>query len=120
MNTTLSRSRSARGFTLMELLVTISIVGTVFAGAYGVFAGGLDLRTEIWSRIAPTVGSGTIVVTLNNTAVDDEVIDKLSLEDRVTMANLDEGQISIINQLLTVYIEGKLKELSSKLQLDGN
>jgi len=35
------------------------------------------------------------------------------------MANLDESQISKTNQLLILYIEGKLKILSSKQETNG-
>ena len=52
---------------------------------------------------------------MNQKAIDeivDQVIDDLSLRDRVTMANLDEDQIEIINTLMTDYIQTKLKEWS--------
>ena len=42
----------------------------------------------------------------------DQVIDDLSLKDRVTMANLEEGDIEFINQLMTRYIQSKLDEWS--------
>ena len=44
--------------------------------------------------------------------IADQVINELSLEDRIKMANLDEAQIAKTNQILTLYIEGKLKILS--------
>ena len=51
--------------------------------------------------------------------IADQVINELSLEDRVRMANLDESQISKTNQLLILYIEGKLKILSSRQETNG-
>ncbi len=42
----------------------------------------------------------------------DQIIDELSLEDRVTMANLEDDQIEFINQLITRYIQNKLNERS--------
>ena len=50
---------------------------------------------------------------MNQKAFDeivDQVIDDLSLEDRVTMANLEDDQIEFINQVMTEYIESKLIE----------
>jgi hypothetical protein len=44
----------------------------------------------------------------------DQVIDDLSLEDRVTMANLEDDQIEFINKLIANYIQGKLNERSIK------
>jgi hypothetical protein len=44
----------------------------------------------------------------------DQVVDDLSLEDRVTMANLEDDQIEFINQLLADYIQNKLNERSIK------
>ncbi len=40
----------------------------------------------------------------------DQVIDDLSLEDRVTMAHLEDDQIEFINMLMVDYIQDKLKE----------
>jgi hypothetical protein len=40
----------------------------------------------------------------------DQVIDDLSLKDRVTMANLEDDQIEFINKLMTDYIQSKLDE----------
>ncbi len=42
----------------------------------------------------------------------DQVIDDLSLKDRVTMANLEDDQIEFINTLMTDYIQTKLEEWS--------
>ncbi len=44
----------------------------------------------------------------------DQVIDDLSLEDRVTMANFEDDQIEFINKLLADYIQNKLNERSNK------
>jgi hypothetical protein len=44
----------------------------------------------------------------------DQVIDDLSLEDRVTMANLEDDQIEFINKLIADYIQTKLNERSIK------
>ncbi len=44
----------------------------------------------------------------------DQVIDDLSLEDRVTMANLEADQIEFINKLMADYIQNKLNERSNK------
>jgi hypothetical protein len=41
-----------------------------------------------------------------------QVIDDLSLEDRVAIANLEDDQIEFINKLLVGYIQNKLSELS--------
>jgi hypothetical protein len=43
-----------------------------------------------------------------------QIIDDLSLEDRVTMANLEDDQIEFINKLMADYIQSKLKEWSVK------
>jgi homoaconitase/3-isopropylmalate dehydratase large subunit len=43
-----------------------------------------------------------------------QVIDELSLEDRVTMANLEDDQIEFINKLIADYIMNKLNERSLK------
>ena len=40
----------------------------------------------------------------------EQVIDDLSLEDRVTMASLEDDQIEFINELLVDYIHNKLNE----------
>ena len=42
----------------------------------------------------------------------DQVIGELSLEDRATIANLEEDDIEIINTLMTDYIQSKLSEWS--------
>ena len=42
----------------------------------------------------------------------DQVIDDLSLKDRVTMANLEDDDIAIINTLMMDYIQSKLNEWS--------
>ena len=44
----------------------------------------------------------------------DQVIDDLSLEDRVTMANLEDDQIEFVNILIGDYIQNKLDEQSIK------
>ncbi len=41
-----------------------------------------------------------------------QIIDDLSLKDRVTMANLEDDQIEFINTLMTDYIQTKLEEWS--------
>jgi hypothetical protein len=41
-----------------------------------------------------------------------QVIDDLSLEDRVTMANLEDDEIEFINKLIAEYIQSKLNERS--------
>jgi hypothetical protein len=51
--------------------------------------------------------------------IADHVIKEMSLKDRITMANLDEGQISKTNQLMTLYIEAKLKKHFSKQEMNG-
>jgi len=51
--------------------------------------------------------------------IADQIINEMSLKDRIKMANLDESQISKTNQLLILYIEGKLKILSSKQETNG-
>lgn len=51
--------------------------------------------------------------------IADQIINEMSIEDRVKMANLDESQISKTNQLLILYIEGKLKILSSRQETNG-
>ena len=51
--------------------------------------------------------------------IADHVINEMSLKDRITMANLDEGQISKTNQLMTLYIEAKLKKHFSKQEMNG-
>ena len=55
--------------------------------------------------------------TTNNTPesvneIVDQVIDDLSLKDRVTMANLEDDDITIINTLMTDYIQSKLNDWS--------
>ena len=40
----------------------------------------------------------------------DQVIDDLSLKDKVAMANLEDDNIAIINMLMTDYIQSKLEE----------
>jgi ribosomal protein S13 len=45
--------------------------------------------------------------------IADQIINEMSLKDRIKMANLDESQISKTNQLLILYIEGKLKFMKS-------
>ena len=44
----------------------------------------------------------------------DQIIDDLSLKDRVTMANLEDDQIEFINKLIADYIQSKLNERSIK------
>ena len=44
----------------------------------------------------------------------DQVISELSLEDRLNIANLEDREISIINTLMTDYIQSKLNEWSIK------
>ena len=51
--------------------------------------------------------------------IADQIINEMSLKDRIKMANLDETQIFKTNQLLILYIEGKLKILSSKQETNG-
>ena len=51
--------------------------------------------------------------------IADQIINEMSLKDRIKMANLDESQISKTNQLLILYIEGKLKILSSRQETNG-
>ena len=41
--------------------------------------------------------------------IADQIINEMSINDRIKMANLDESQFSKTNQLLILYIEGKLK-----------
>jgi ribosomal protein S13 len=49
----------------------------------------------------------------------DQVIDDLSLEDRVIMANLEDDQIEFINKLIADYIQTKLNEsLIKKGEMD--
>jgi ribosomal protein S13 len=51
--------------------------------------------------------------------IADQIINEMSIKDRIKMANLDESQISKTNQLLILYIEGKLKILSSRQETNG-
>ena len=51
--------------------------------------------------------------------IADQIINEMSLKDRIKMANLDESQIFKTNQLLILYIEGKLKILSSRQETNG-
>jgi hypothetical protein len=51
--------------------------------------------------------------------IADQIINEMSLKDRIKMANLDETQIFKTNQLLILYIEGKLKLLSSRQEKNG-
>ena len=46
--------------------------------------------------------------------IADQVINDLSLNERVTMANLEDDQIAFINKLLSDYIQSKLKQLAAK------
>lgn len=46
--------------------------------------------------------------------IADQVIDDLSLNERVTMANLEDDQIAFINKLLTEYIRSKSKKWAAK------
>ena len=46
--------------------------------------------------------------------IADQVINDLSLNERVTMANLEDDQIEFINKLLSDYIQSKLKQLAAK------
>ena len=46
--------------------------------------------------------------------ISDQVINDLSLNERVTMANLEDDQIAFINKLLSDYIQSKLKQLAAK------
>jgi hypothetical protein len=48
--------------------------------------------------------------------IADQIIDDLSLKDRVTMANLEDDQIEFINALMTHYIQNNLDELSIKME----
>lgn len=51
--------------------------------------------------------------------IADQIINEMSIKDRIKMANLDESQISKTNHLLILYIEGKLKILSSRQETNG-
>ena len=51
--------------------------------------------------------------------IADQIINEMSIKDRIKMANLDESQISKTNQLLILFIEGKLKILSSRQETNG-
>jgi hypothetical protein len=46
--------------------------------------------------------------------IADQVINDLSLNERVTMANLEDDQIAFINKLLAEYIRGKSKKWALK------
>ena len=51
--------------------------------------------------------------------IADQIINEMSIKDKIKMANLDQSQISKTNQLLILYIEGKLKILSSRQETNG-
>jgi hypothetical protein len=46
--------------------------------------------------------------------VADQIIKDLSLNERVTMANLEDDQIAFINKLLAEYIRNKSKKWAAK------
>ena len=46
--------------------------------------------------------------------IADQIIEDLSLNERVTMANLEDDQIEFINKLLAEYIQSKTKQLATK------
>jgi ribosomal protein S13 len=46
--------------------------------------------------------------------IADQIIEDLSLNERVTIANLEDDQVEFINQLLAEYIQSKLKQWAAK------
>ena len=46
--------------------------------------------------------------------IADQIIEDLSLDERVTMANLEDDQIKFINKLLAEYIQVKTKKWAAK------
>jgi ribosomal protein S13 len=46
--------------------------------------------------------------------IADQIIADLSLDERVTMANLEDDQIEFINKLLAEYIQSKTKQWAAK------
>lgn len=46
--------------------------------------------------------------------IADQIIEALSLNERVTMANLEDDQIEFINKLLAEYIQTKTKQWAAK------
>jgi ribosomal protein S13 len=46
--------------------------------------------------------------------IADQIIEDLSLNERVTMANLEDDQIKFINKLLAEYIQVKTKKWAAK------